>query len=242
LIKLNYYGFPCIIPVSVQEKSKIKALEEKMSNRKATFVAAAIIASLVIFGCLGSNEIQEEVAKPTNTPIPGWVKFEGKGIELWLPDSYVGGDISENMDLILSRVRDLGADFEQIAQMIEQNPDMYALWATDSEIGPSGFLTNVGVTSEQILTTVSVDTYLDAAEAQFPAEFQIVSREKVSLGEYEAGRVEVEFEYFGIFIKELLYTVKDGTTMWVITYATGLDEFEDRLPEFEQSANSFQTK
>jgi hypothetical protein len=137
---------------------------------------------------------------------------------------------------------ELGPDFEQFAQTLEQNPDMYALWATDSEVGPTGFLTNVGVISEEILSTVSIGTYLDAAEAQFPAEFQVVSREEMTLGDYEAGRVEIELEYFGMSIKELFYTIKDGKTMWVITYATGMDEYEDRLPDFELSAESFQTK
>jgi hypothetical protein len=213
-----------------------------MKTRKVFFTTMVIAASLIIFGCLGTTEVQEEAAQPTNTPVPGWTKFEGEGIELWLPDSYVGGDISENLDSIVALLRDQGPDFEQIAQMIEQNPDIYALWATDSEVGSSGFLTNVNIIPEQVISTMSIDTYLDAAEQQFPPQFQVVERDNVSVGKYDAGRLVVEFNLTGVVGKELLYAIKDGNTMWIITFATGLEEFDDRLPEFEQSVSSFQTK
>ncbi len=213
-----------------------------MKNSKVMFVSAVMFAALVIFGCLGSVEIQEEKTQPPSTAIPGWTKFEGRDIELWLPDSYVGGNISEDSEVIVANLRQLGPDFEQTAQLIEQNPDMFVILAVDSEVGPSGFLTNVNVTTEKVLSAISIDTYLDAAEKQFPPQFQIVERDKVSVGEYEAGRLVVEFDLSGIFGKELLYVIKDGTTMWIITYATAMEEYKDRLPEFEQSANTFQVK
>src|SRR5919199_4461962 len=31
---------------------------------------------------------------PTVTSIPGWSKFRGGGVEIWLPNSFVGGDWS----------------------------------------------------------------------------------------------------------------------------------------------------
>ena len=35
-----------------------------------------------------------ESPQPTAPPVPGWEKFEGGRVELWLPQSYTGGDLS----------------------------------------------------------------------------------------------------------------------------------------------------
>ena len=177
--------------------------------------------------------------QPTATPIPGWEKFEGGGVALWLPQSYEGGDLDEDIDLIVDRLRSLGPDFEQMAQMIEQNPTLYVIWAFDSEVGPSGFLTNMAVTTEKVPSAITIDTYLDAAEGQFPDQLQVVERDIVSLGDREAGRLVIEFNISGVIGQEVMYVVKDGNTMWVITYATGAEEFDQRLPVFEQSALTF---
>ncbi len=176
---------------------------------------------------------------PTATPMPGWEKFEGGGVELWLPESYEGGDLSEDVEVIVERLRSFGPDFEQMAQSIEQNPSMYVMWAFDSEVGESGFLTNVNVGKERILSAMTIDTYLDAALGQFPALLQVTERDIVTLTDHEAGRLVIEFEIHGVAVKEVLYAIKEGTTMWLITFATGAGEFDQRLPVFEQSALTF---
>jgi hypothetical protein len=178
-------------------------------------------------------------SQPPATAIPGWEKFEGGGVELWLPASYEGGDLAEDLEVIVENLRRLGPDYEQMAQIVEQNPSMYAIWAFDSEVGDSGFLTNVAVTTEKVLSAVSLDTYLDAASNQLPAQFQVIERDIITLADYEAGRLVLEFAISGVSGKEVLYVVKDGNTMWVITFATALEEFAQRLPVFEQSALSF---
>lgn len=176
---------------------------------------------------------------PTVAPIPGWERFEAGGVELWLPESYEGGNLGADLDLIVDNLRSLGPDFEQIALIIEQNPSMYVIWAFDSEVGASGALTNMAITTERVLTAMTLDTYLDSALGQLPAQFQVVERGVVSLGEYQAGRLVLEFTISGVAGKELMYVVKDDNTIWVITFGTGAEEFEQRLPVFEQSVQTF---
>jgi hypothetical protein len=176
---------------------------------------------------------------PTETALPGWEKFEGGGVELWLPESYEGGDLGQNLDAAMEQLRSLGPAYEQTAQLIEQNPTMYVIWAFDAELGGTGFLTNVNVTTEQVPADITVDDYLDAAMGQLPAEFQVVERETLSIGDLPAGRLTIEFSMSGVNGKEVVYVVKDGITLWAITYATGLDEFDARWPGFQQSAQTF---
>ena len=181
----------------------------------------------------------EPTPTETLTPIPGWEKFEGGGVELWLPESYEGGNPGEDIEVIVENLRSLGPDFEQLAQMMEQNPSWCIIWAVDSEVGDSGLLTNVNGTSEKVLSAVTIDTHIDAALKQLPAQFQVVERGIVSLGDYQAGRLVIEVTISGVAKKELVYVIKDGNTMWTITFATGAEEFDQRLPAFEQSVLTF---
>jgi len=209
-------------------------------NRRYRIALMHLVLLVAIFGCnqLSTSELNA-TTQPSSTPIPGWEKFEGPGAELWLPESFEGGDLSEDLDVIVENLRNLGPDFEPMAQMIEQNPSMYVIWVFDSEVGPSGFLTNVSVATERVPSAMTLDTYLDAALGILPDHFQVLERGIVMLGDHEAGRVVVEFALYGIVAKEVLYVIKDGTTIWAITYAAGDEDFPERLPVFEQSALTF---
>jgi serine/threonine-protein kinase len=217
-------------------------------NKRNELILVTILATIVILGCARLTGVTEETAPAADSaqapsaPISGMTKFETDDIEIWLPDTYVGGDIREDMDVILENLRKQGPDFENIAKVIEQNPDMYVIWATDSAIGPSGMMSSVTITTEKVISTITLDMYLDAAENQFPPQFQIVERELVDVAGYDAGKLVIEFEMSGVSGKEILYVIKDDKTMWIITFGTGADEFDERLPEFEKSASSFRVK
>jgi hypothetical protein len=176
---------------------------------------------------------------PTPTVIPGWTKFETSSIEIWLPDSFQGGDIENDLDVIVSQLKSLGPDYEQIANMIEMNPSLFVLLAYDTEIGASGFLTSVNVGHAPSLSTITLDMYIKMVEQQLPPDYSVIDSSIVQLGGYEAARMVIEVDVSGVLAKELMYTIKDNNTLWAITYATGLDEFEQRLPVFEQSASTF---
>jgi hypothetical protein len=177
--------------------------------------------------------------QPTNTPIPGWEKFEGRGVELWLPESFEGGNLDEDLDLIVERLKGLGPEFEQLSQTLDQNRSVFALWAFDSKVGEQGSLTSANITTEQVLSVITIDIYLDAVEKQFPPGFAVRERDIVQLGDREAGRLIADFTVSGVSGNQLLYVVKDGNNIWVISYGTSVDEFEERLPVFEQSAQTF---
>jgi len=231
------------IEQSVQALQQWREARTRLRKRLVGIAVAAVlvcmIAAIVAITQYTAMLYSAATSQPTATPIPGWEKFECDGVELWLPESYEGVDLSEEVGVIIENLRRLGPDFEQMAQMIEQNPSMYVVWAFDSEVGDSGSLTNVAVTTEKVLSAVTIDTYLDAASKQLPAQFQVVERDIVSLGNYRAGRLVIEATISGVASKVLMYAVKDGNTMWLIVFATGAEEFDQRLSVFEQSALTF---
>lgn len=52
-------------------------------------------------------------------------------------------------------------------------------------------------------------------------------------------QVIIESSLSGVTTQAVLYVVRDDKTFWLINYSTGLEEFQVRLPVFEQSANTF---
>jgi hypothetical protein len=211
----------------------------------STLLACSILGSATSNpGSVSGNQVTgaEQNANAANVVIPplGWEKFEGQGAGIWLPESFDGGDLSQDLDVIVARLRSFGPDFEQMAQTIEQNPSIYAIWVFDSNIGDSGVITNVNVVSEMVLSVISLDMYLDAVLQQLPPEFQVVERDLPTIGNNQAGRLVIEAVISGVQIKELLYTMKFENKIWAVTFATGDSEFDDRLPVFEQSIATFE--
>ncbi len=105
----------------------------------------------------------------------------------------------------------------------------------------NSFLQNcdLNITKEEIISSMTLETYLELAVKKFPAQFQLIGQEFISLDGYEAGATTVEFTLPSGSGKQILYTIKNGAMIWNVTFSTGVDEFEQRLPVFEQSIKTF---
>ncbi|MGH7252261.1 MAG: hypothetical protein ACREIE_00540 [Nitrospiraceae bacterium] len=195
------------------------------------------IACLVLLGLLAGCG-QTETSHSAGTVVEGWRMFKGGGAELWLPASYEGGDLSKDLDVIVERVRALGPDYEAIARTMERNRSAFVIWAFDPQIGESGGVTNVTVVSERVPSSVTLETYLGLVRKKLTKDFRVVEEGVVPLASYQAGRVVLEANLGGTRIKQVMYMVKSGSTVWVVNLATGADEFDQRSPAFESSVRN----
>jgi len=198
---------------------------------------AMSIGCLLLLGLLAGCG-QTETSHAAGTVVEGWKMFKGGGAELWLPASYEGGDLSKDLDVVVERVRALGPDYEAIARTMERNRSAFAIWAFDSQIGESGGVTNVTVVSERVPSSVTLETYLGLVRKKLTKDFRIVEEGVVPLASYQAGRVVLEANLGGAHIKQIMYIVKSGGTIWVVNLATGADEFDQRSPAFESSVRN----
>lgn len=211
-----------------------------MNKKNFLLVLCLLLPSLVI-GCK-QPQTSQQTSSPfagTQTTIPGWKKFEGRGAQLQLPESYNGGDLSQNLDVVVQKLESLGPYYQQVAQSLKQNSSVFALWAFDSKASKSGFLSNVAILTEPVGSTVTTDTYLDLVTKQLPSEFRVVERKQVTLDRYQAGQIVTEATMSGVTAKQIIYTIKQGSNMWAVTFTTSAEEFEQRLPSFQQSINTF---
>jgi len=218
-----------------------------------TLVVVLLLLPNLLLGC-SSSEPSQTTASPQArtasytgtstqtqvTPIPGWKKFTGRDVELWLPQSYQDIDPnSKDVDVVLDNLRSLGSEFEPIAENIQQNPNLFAFWAFDSNVSESGRLTNIGIAAEKVISAVTLDIYLNSLTKQLPNHFQIQETQKLSLEYYEAARVITEFNLNNVTAKQVAYIIKDGNNIWVVTFSTSAEEFEERLVTFEKSITTF---
>ena len=186
---------------------------------------------------------QTAIPQPTltsePTAIPGWKKFEGAGFELWLPESYEGGTISDDLDLILERMAALGPEFERASQLLAQNPDVFIFYALESNMGADGFITNVNIFKEQVASTFTIEQFIEGSISQFPATMQVIDTEILTINQYPAGKIEVQYELEGRTIQQVMCLFLQGTAIWGVTYSTSMVDFGHQLPMFEQSISTF---
>ena len=190
---------------------------------------------------ISKPKISEPIATDLgpSTPIPGWKKFEVERAELWLPKSYQGGNLKEDLEEIIATTKQFGPEFNQMVQMMERNKNLLLLLAFDSNIGTSGGVTNVSIASIPAPSSFSLDQFQNMLIENLPPQLQILDREIVSLDRYRAGKLIWKGSVRGFEGKVLQYILEKGNNIWFITYTTGLDEFDQRLPVFEKSINTF---
>ena len=210
-----------------------------MKTPKRTIAIGLLALSLLLLGCSlgGITGAADKPTAPTPTAIPGWEKFSGGGIELWMPDSFEGGDLATDLDVVIARLRSLGPEYQKLAEMIEQNPSAIVLLIYNAKVGAAGFLTNVNVVKEKVGSSMTLDKYLESSAEQITSYgFKVSEQIIIQLDNYQAGRLVVQLD--ALKAKEVIYMIEADNTMWVITYATGVAEFSTRLPTFDQSANT----
>ena len=178
---------------------------------------------------------------PTATPPPGWKKLESANIELWVPSSFVGGDPVKDKDVILKALRAFGSEYVASFKTIEQNPNAFAIYAIDTRLGNTGFITTVTLTVNQIVGTGTQETLQGGATLQFPRQYSVLDRRNVALY-YAAERMVTDSLVQNIRMRQLVYTIKSTNTAWVLAFSTTEDEFFSRLPTFEQSGLTLRIK
>ncbi len=229
----------------------------KMSFPRAVKLIFLLLITLSVAGCGGIGASAVQAPTPTSPPpptptspppptptsapttIPGFTKYAASGIEMWFPESWQGGDLENDLDIVVGNLKSLGSEYDQIAQMIEANPTAFVLWVFDPNVGDTGYLTSANLVKEQVLSVITLGTYIDALKAQLPSSMVIDNQKIVKVGQYDAARLEIALDISGIQARELMYIYLYDNTVWALTFATSEGEFSTRLPVFEQVASTF---
>lgn len=177
--------------------------------------------------------------EPTASPIAGWKKIAGDGVTLSLPESYEGGNPSQDIDAIAKKLKAISPEYGKRIESLKEQPSNIALLAFDPQSAKSGFLTNVNITTEKLPPGTTVEQTVENIGKQFATSYLVVDQKIVSLDKYQAGRIVAEATAAEKPIKQLSYVIQKDNRVWLVTYATSASEFEQRLPGFEKSVRTF---
>lgn len=236
--------FGCNDQSEKSQQSSSPVLRTDNTNTSNKITEDKILLKNVSHTTLDTQLSQAESIKATpvsNRNIQNWKTFQGENMELQLPSSFEGGS-KKDLDLVINKLKSFGPQYQKLAQTVERNRSAIQIFAFDSQIGSSGLATNVNVINQTIPSNISLERYLKATETQLPSDFQVIDSKITSVNGYQTGRLITNFNRPGISGKQALYAIKSDNQIWAIAYTTGANEFEERLPIFEQSIDTFRIK
>lgn len=204
---------------------------------KIVLLVLSLIGSGLALAACSRASTPIPTPRPTATLQAGWKRLEGRNVSIALPESFEGGSLSgKDRELLIEQMKNLGEDFAQAVQVMEQNPDLYLLFAMDTAPTDSGVLANLNIVSEKVLSLITPKTYMEVVRKQLPEQYDIQSQEELTINGRAAGRIITEWSKMNI--KQVLYVIKDNDTIYVATFTSSPADFDTDLPLFEQSIQS----
>jgi hypothetical protein len=187
--------------------------------------------------------IPTATAAPIETPtlIPydalvpaGWKQFKGKGVEVWLPSSFVGQNVDQFIKDAIAKAEKLGFSVDS-----ESQQDVtYVLAAKESQASQYLYYTNL-IIAFTPLPSNGVEAYLKENLAKAPPQVVVVEHKQVRIGNYDGWRLVEEVNLNNMRLAQVDYLIQDGDRLWDLGYATHQNELYERLPTFDQSAQTF---
>jgi len=196
---------------------------------------------------------------PHSGDIAGWQRVETKLATFWLPASYeiidlgdgfgeLFGDFFEDFavgmgELVGELSSELGGDGATPEPLnlgdLNSAFEFDFLIATDEDILTSAFLI-----SQPREPGTDLDFHLHDALNGIEGDFKLLSLQAIEGAKYEMGRalLEVHDPELKMMGKMLMYVILGEDNVWTLSYQTASEKFDQLLPTFEKSADSFEIK
>ena len=228
-----------------------------VSTRTESLSPAQEIAQPLDLGSLIPVEIVTPL--PHSGDIAGWQRVETKLATFWLPASYEIIDLGDGFGELF------GAFFEDFAvgmgELVGELTSELSgdgatpeplnlddlnsafefdfLIATDEDLLTSAFL--ISQPREQ---GTDLDYHLHDALNGIEGDFKLLSLQAIEGAKYEMGRalLEVHDPELQMMGKMLIYVILGKDNVWTLSYQTASEKFDQLLPTFEKSADSFEIK
>lgn len=181
----------------------------------------------------------------TSVPPGGWLEFQTQGATLWLPDSFVGGDMVNKKQDTINKINALGKFYKNAVSAMKSAGPEVLLWAVDKTRKQTDIITTVTVEHTTSTEDTSVDeyirSYLDSSIGGTPVAMVLTVNEtkKMTLLGRDARRLIYSETYANHWVTIVSYYIKDGADIWEVDYLLIPDEYFDMLPVVEQSIHTF---
>ncbi len=215
-----------------------------MMSQKTISLILSLLLCVSLGACKSTTTSKKtEIAPASIVQIPNnWKQIAGEGVFLSLPENFEGGNPQTQLDQLEAKLATVDPKYGDRIAVIKQNSKGIALLAFDLQSARSGIITNVNVIKEELPQGTTMEASLAAATSKLGLVYEIVDQKLTYLDDNQVGRIVAEANSEGMRIKPLFYLIPDGNTIWLITYSTTAEEFNQRLPYFEQSIQTFKVE
>lgn len=184
---------------------------------------------------------------PTITPVSDWKRhtFSNDQAQIWLPNSFFGGDTKTSSDEIMEKVRTTFNDetFTSDIEGLIAIPGIL-FFAIDTDSNDSARFMHVGSEPKDPDITLTMDGYLNHMMDKFSGGSErVVERQITQLDNFPVGKLVVESKVpagdLDAFVSTAIYMIMVDDTMWFVTFRTGRDEFSSYQEIIQAVVNSF---
>ncbi len=171
-----------------------------------------------------------------------WVTLEGEGVTLLVPPTWI--DMNADVDDLMASLEDADSniDLEALADMAASLGDVYLMFAMNTEASDVTFTTNLNVVGLDIGATMPMEMLLDANIDAMRATMPDIEGEIIEINDEEVGNVFAAYELNGLNVQQVQYYFMRDTWLYVVTFTTTDDYFEELEPEFAAIAETLETE
>lgn len=196
---------------------------------------------------------------PHNGDFAGWQRVETKLATFWLPASYEIIDLGDGFgELFGDFFEDFAVGMSELVGELSSElggegatPEPFNLddlnsalefdfiIATDNDLLTSAFLIN-----QPREPGNDLEYQLHNALNGIEGDFTLFSLQAIEGAKYEMGRaiLEVQDPELQMMGNVLMYVILGNDNVWTLSYQTASDKFDQLMPTFEKSADSFEIK
>ncbi len=198
-----------------------------------TGIIILILASQVVVGCRSVTQVEPVV-----------VEFIGSDFEFSLPDKWEGGTKDE-LESVADELEDLGQ--KDLASKVIENKKLLLFFGYDSEAASKdGDVSNLTITGEAAVP-LSLDEYVDLTYEDMAEKYEksgyelnIIEQQILPMGNYEeVSRTLLEQDIEGVSTGVAQYIIQNDSDLWVITFTSDLEKFDENIQAFDKSIETF---
>lgn len=205
-------------------------------------IALSSLSALVGFGRMEPVAARPPQPSPWQlaaAPVPSdWQRLQGEGVAIALPSHFLGGNPQTELEVIAAQLATAIPDAEQRLTSIRGNLESFALVAFDSQLDETGFLTNLNIATDTVPTDLTTEELLAATAEALAEQSEIVASELVEVNAETSGRLLTRSLVANV--QQLFYLFVQNGRLYVVVYSASRDAFEQQLPIFEQSIQTFE--
>lgn len=170
------------------------------------------------------------------TPPAGWIKFESSGAELWLPDSFVGGDMTIKRNESIQKVNNLGKRFADVVASMKVADENVILFMVDKNVTHT-VIREVTMEYVPVPEEIALQDYIDAVYvSEGDLQIAIYENKKMIMLGRETRRLTYQSRLtYGLEGTVVEYAIKDGPGIWFVAYIFPPEQILDIMPMIEQS-------